>query len=132
MDIDSLATVVLKRQNEMATFGKRLKQRRGECKVSQTELAKNLGMHYTIIGKYEREEVNPTIDVVKNIAKVLDTTVGFLAGEEDVPATMRNASMINRLDELLQLSDQERDHVNFVLDAVLRDARARRAYGMTA
>lgn len=112
----------------MATFGQRLHQRRTERKLSQTQLAKSLGMHYTIIGKYEREEVNPTIDVVRNLAVQLDTTVAFLAGEDDLPTTLSDATMIKRFDEVQTLSKNDRDHLVFVMDAVLRDARVRKAF----
>jgi transcriptional regulator with XRE-family HTH domain len=49
--------------------------------ISQSELARLLSVHHSIIGKYERDEVKPSIDVVKNIAAALDTTVGYLLGE---------------------------------------------------
>jgi transcriptional regulator with XRE-family HTH domain len=36
------------------------------------------------VGKYERDEVKPTIDVVKKLTEVLDTTVGYLLGETNL------------------------------------------------
>ena len=53
-----------------------------EKNISQSELARLLSVHHSIIGKYERDEVKPSIDVVKNIAAALDTTVGYLLGEQ--------------------------------------------------
>ena len=65
----------------MSSFGKKLRESREDKGISQSELARKLGVHHSIIGKYERDEVKPTIDVVKNIAAALDTTVGYLLGE---------------------------------------------------
>ncbi|WP_369127539.1 helix-turn-helix domain-containing protein [Terrimonas pollutisoli] len=38
---------------------------REEKNISQSELARLLSVHHSIIGKYERDEVKPSIDVVK-------------------------------------------------------------------
>jgi ribosome-binding protein aMBF1 (putative translation factor) len=45
--------------------------------MQQSELARLLSVHHSIICKYDRDEVKPSIDVVKNIAVALDTTVGY-------------------------------------------------------
>jgi ribosome-binding protein aMBF1 (putative translation factor) len=39
--------------------------------------------YHSIVGKYEWYEVEPTIDVVKKLAEVLDITVGYLLGETE-------------------------------------------------
>ena len=56
---------------------------REEKGFSQAELAKQIDAYHSIIGKYERDEVKPAIDVVKKPADVLDTTVGYLLGETE-------------------------------------------------
>ena len=65
----------------MTSFGKKLRECRDAKGLSQSELAKILNTNHSIIGKYERDEVKPSIDVVKNLADELETTVGFLLGE---------------------------------------------------
>lgn len=62
----------------MDTFEKKLKEAREAKNFSQAELARQIEVHHSIIGKYERDEVKPSIDVVKRLADVLNTTVGFL------------------------------------------------------
>jgi transcriptional regulator with XRE-family HTH domain len=52
----------------METFGRKLKQLREAKEVSQNEMAKLIAVHHSIIGKYERDEVKPSIDVVKRAA----------------------------------------------------------------
>jgi len=41
-------------------FGKRLTEVRKDKKLSQDELAKKLDMQGAVIGRYERDEVNPS------------------------------------------------------------------------
>ncbi len=66
----------------MDTFETRLRDCRKEKDFSQNELAKILETNHSVIGKYERDEVKPSIDVVKKIAKILETTVAYLLGED--------------------------------------------------
>lgn len=54
----------------MATFGKRLTECRKAKNLSQKKLAEAFVTSHTTIGKYERGEVKPTIDVVKKLADV--------------------------------------------------------------
>jgi ribosome-binding protein aMBF1 (putative translation factor) len=52
------------------SFGKILKECREAKGLSQSELARQLDTHHSIIGKYERDEVKPSIDVVKKNCRV--------------------------------------------------------------
>ena len=79
----------------MTSFGKKLRDCREEKKFSQSELAKNIDSYHSIIGKYERDEVKPTIDVVKRLANVLETTVGYLVGETEDKELLKDLSLIH-------------------------------------
>jgi ribosome-binding protein aMBF1 (putative translation factor) len=52
----------------MDSFGKKLRECREAKGLSQSELARQLDTHHSIIGKYERDELKPSIEVVKKIA----------------------------------------------------------------
>lgn len=67
----------------MDTFGKRLTECRNAKTFFQKELAKAFNTSYTTIGKYERDEMTPSIEVAKKLAKLPDTTVGYLLGENE-------------------------------------------------
>lgn len=112
----------------MATFGKRLRECREAKGLSQQELGKKMNTSYTVIGKYERDEMKPSIEVAAKLAKFIDTTVGYLLGEVDETDTFKDPIMLQRLKEINSLSDEEKKCVLFNLDAVLRDTKTRRAY----
>ncbi len=63
------------------TFGKRIRECREAKKWSQAALAREMSVHHSLIGKYERDEVKPSIDIGQRLATVLGTTVGYLLGE---------------------------------------------------
>jgi len=67
----------------MDSFCKKLRDTREAKGYSQAELAKKINSYHSIIGKYERDEVKPTIDVLKKLAEMLDTTAGYLLGEPE-------------------------------------------------
>ena len=112
----------------MSTFGKRLRECREVKQLSQQDLAKLLNTSYTVIGKYERDEMKPSIEVARNIARLIDTTVGYLLGENDEMDALRDPAMLKRLNELNSLSELDRDGILYALDGLLRDAKARKAY----
>lgn len=112
----------------MSSFGKKLRECRQDKQLSQSELARRLQIHHSIIGKYERDEVKPTIDVVKNIASVLGTTVGYLLGEVEEENLLKDPTMLRRLADIERLPQEARNHVLALMDAFLRDAQAKKAY----
>jgi len=112
----------------MTTFGKRLRQCREDKKLSQQQFAKQLDTYHSVIGRYERDEMTPSVEVAKKMAELLNTTVGYLLGEVNQSDTFKDPVMLKRLQELLALPDSDRDGILFALDGLLRDAKTRVAY----
>lgn len=107
----------------MVTFGRKLKECRSEKGFSQTELAKKIDTYHSIIGKYERDEVKPTIDVVKKLADVLDTTVGYLLGETEDRELLKDPSMLKRLNDIAKFPDQDKNCILYALDAMINNVK---------
>ena len=112
----------------MSTFGKRLRDCRKEKGFSQNEVAKLLNTNHSVIGKYERDDVNPSIDAVKRLAELLDTTVAYLVGETNTNELFKNSDMLRRLKDISELPEQDKKAILYNLDALLRDAKTRLAY----
>ena len=107
----------------METFGKKLKDRREHLGFSQSKLAKELGLHHSIIGRYEREQAKPTKDVVKNMAIVLNTSVSFLLDENNNAELFKDPSMLERLKQLSKLPDNEKEHILYTVDAFIKASK---------
>ena len=106
-----------------SVFGKRLAQLRKGKKLSQTQLAKQLSTSISVISRYERGEMTPSIDNAKKLAGLLDTTVGYLLGESDNADLLRDPAMVQRFRDILALKEEEREHMLFALDAMIRDVK---------
>ncbi len=107
----------------MNTFGKKLKACREAKGFSQAKLAKNVGLHHSIIGRYERDEAKPTIDVVKRLANILDTTVGYLLGETEDRDLLKDPAMLRRLNEIEKMDKEDKSHLLHVLDGFIKSVK---------
>lgn len=117
--------VVSNTDMKQITFGKRLGEVRKDKKLSQDELAKKLDMQGAVIGRYERDEVKPSIEVAARIAQVLGISLDYLVGNTDL---LLDADVIKKIQDMQKLDDQDRKSLFNILDAYLRDAKTRKAY----
>ena len=65
-------------------FGYRLKIVREEKGFKREDVAKKIGTSAAIIGRYERNERTPSIDIAKNIAEALEVSLDYLVGDTTV------------------------------------------------
>ena len=65
------------------TIGMRIKECRIKMGMTQEELAEALLTKKSTISAYENDKIDIKISILKQIAKELDTTVFYLAGEQD-------------------------------------------------
>lgn len=62
----------------MVTLHERLKQARLNKKLSQQDLEKLSNVHYTNIGRYERGDAKPSVEVLNRLAQALDVSPDYL------------------------------------------------------
>ncbi len=106
-------------------FGERLLIIRKKKKISQEELAKKVGVHAPIIGRYERDEVKPSIEMAYKIAEALEVSLDYLTGLTDVQL---DKDLTNAIASLQQLDDNDKNNILTTLEALIRDAKARSTY----
>lgn len=107
------------------TLGEHISVLRKKKKLAQNELGKRAGTSGDLIGRYERDEVKPSIEVVIKIADALEVSIDFLVGKTDVEI---DQSTLNRLAEIAKLPDEGKQQILMVVDALLRDFKAKQAY----
>lgn len=82
--------------------------------------------HRERIGKYECGEAVPSIDTVKKISDAFSVTVDYLVNETARPTF--DKPTIKRLHEIEELSPDVKGHLMALMDAFLRDAKAKKVY----
>jgi transcriptional regulator with XRE-family HTH domain len=90
------------------------------------KLAKQAGIHTNILGRYERGEAKPSIDIALKLAEALEVSLDYLVGKDDLNMDL---GVLNKVLTIQKLPEIDREHILFTLDAMLRDAKARAAYG---
>jgi transcriptional regulator with XRE-family HTH domain len=118
--------------SELPLFAKRLQALRKNKDWSQPELGKAIGTSGAIIGRYERGEMTPSIDVARKLADALGVTLDYLVAEEEQPNTLQDKNMLERWQLLETLTPEDRERILFVVDSLMRDARARQTYRLSA
>jgi len=94
----------------MVNIGERITQLRKAKNWSEDDLAKKIDASRVMIGKYEREDYSPSIEVIVRLAKAFEVSVDYLLGE-GLNATY-DKEMVNRLDELESLPQDEKQQVS--------------------
>lgn len=110
------------------SFGKKILELRKEKGWSQPEIAKRINTSGPIIGRYERGEMNPSIEVAKKFADIFGVTLDYLVADHDVPDILQNKEMLQRWEAIDQLPVDDKERVLSVIDSLVRDSRARQAY----
>ena len=70
----------------METLGVRLKRLRSSKKITQQKLADAIGVSKTSVIYWEKDENVPKHESLMALAKILDTTPGWLTSGENAPA----------------------------------------------
>lgn len=110
----------------MLNIGDKIIELRKKKNWSQNELAKAVGASRDIIGKYERNDNLPSVEMALKLAKVFDVSVDYLLGEGQYASYDKNT--IRRLQDIENLDSDTKDTLFKVIDGMIRDAKARSAY----
>ncbi|WP_298537801.1 helix-turn-helix transcriptional regulator [uncultured Algibacter sp.] len=102
------------------TLGQQITKLRKQKKLSQNDLGKKVGTSGDIIGRYERDEVNPSVEVASRIANVLEVSLDFLIGKQNIEV---DRQLLKRVIEVQQMNDEDREHILYTLDALIKSVK---------
>lgn len=93
---------------------------------SQSELAKEINVSREIVGRYERNDAVPSIEVAKRISDAFQVSLDNLVGE-GINASFDKKAM-QRLKELEELEDDKKKTLFDLIDTYIRDSKTRQTY----
>ena len=102
------------------TFGDYITSLRKQKNLSQADLGKLIGTSGDIIGKYERDEVKPSIEVASKISDVLEVSVDYLLGKTSIVIDKKT---LKRLEDIEQLEQNDKDNILYTLDNLIKAAK---------
>ncbi len=112
------------------TLGEKILRLRKEKKWSQKELAGMIGTSGPVLGRYERDEITPSVEVAKKLAEAFGVTLDYLVDETGAVTEVTDREMLNRITEISHLEQEDKKTIIRVIDSLLRDAKAKKAYGV--
>ena len=107
-------------------IGERITALRKQKGWSQTDLAKTIEASRDMIGKYERNDNLPSIEVAFKLADIFGISVDYLLGKGQHASYDKET--IKRLEDIENLDPETRKTLFQVIDTFLRDSKARVAY----
>ena len=75
-----------------------------------------MGTSGAVIGRYEREEITPSVEIANKIAKALGVSLDYLVGNTELEL---NDKLLNRIKEVTKMNEKDKDHVFTLLDAFI-------------
>jgi transcriptional regulator with XRE-family HTH domain len=103
-------------------FSERLKKIRLEKGLSKSELASQIGVHYSQIGRYERKGALPSADVMAKIANVLEVSSDFLmngTSDELAATTLSDKVLLNQFKAIEQMGEHDKSTIKTLIDAFI-------------
>lgn len=64
-------------------YGKKIRELRQEKGLTQAQLAEKISTTASTIGKYEREELQPNVDIIISLSKFFGVSADYLLGLEN-------------------------------------------------
>lgn len=61
----------------------RIKELRLSAGLTQNDVAQKLGLNQTAVGKYEREQLEPSLETLKELSLLFDCSIDYLVGHTD-------------------------------------------------
>jgi transcriptional regulator with XRE-family HTH domain len=108
------------------TFGERIVMIRKQLKLSQEELAKQVGTSAPIIGRYERNEIKPSIETAKKIADELGVTVDYLIGRSS--KMILDKKLLDRMEDIEALPKEDKDKIYYFIDMAIAYNKTKKAF----
>lgn len=103
-------------------FPERLQSLRKQKNLSQADLGKLVGVHYSHVGRYERGISRPAADTLKRMADALGVSGDYLiegTTEEAAKARFEDRELLCQFQEVEKLADEDKMVVKKLIDAFL-------------
>jgi transcriptional regulator with XRE-family HTH domain len=106
----------------MNDLGKRVIELRKKKGFSQSDLARQVGISYAQVGRYETKGAQPPAEVLKKIADALETTIDYLINgdtDEKAVSTLKDAELLQQFRAVEQMDEEDKVTVKKLIDAFI-------------
>ncbi|TPN87384.1 helix-turn-helix domain-containing protein [Aquimarina algicola] len=79
-----------------------------------------------VIGRYERQEITPSVEIANKIAKALEVSLDYLVG--NASTVVKDKKILERIEAIADMPADNQNQIFNVIDALIRDYNAKKAY----
>jgi transcriptional regulator with XRE-family HTH domain len=104
------------------SFSERLKKARLEKGYSKSDLAKEINVHYSQIGRYEDKGAQPSADILAKLANALEVTSDFLmngTADDLADSSLTDKELLNQFKMIEKMTEEKKSVVKIFLDAFI-------------
>jgi transcriptional regulator with XRE-family HTH domain len=106
-------------------LGKRILELRKEKGLTREKLGKTIGTSGAIIGRYERNERTPSVEIARKMADALGVSLDYLVGNTEF---LLDTDVIKKIQDIQKLPKEDKQHLFYVLDNILQNVKAKQAF----
>ncbi|RVU90828.1 XRE family transcriptional regulator [Flavobacterium columnare] len=107
------------------SFSERIMAIRKNKKIAQGELAEKIGVHQNVLGRYERGEATPSVEMASKLALALGVSLDFLVGNTDVEL---DKNILEKVVSIQKLPEEDKNCIMYSIDGLIHHAITRQAY----
>jgi transcriptional regulator with XRE-family HTH domain len=97
-------------------LGDKIVELRKKKSISREELGKLVGTSGAVIGRYERQEITPSVEMANKIAAALGVSLDYLVGNVELEL---NDTLMQKVKEVNQMSEKDKDYIYTLIDAFI-------------
>lgn len=104
------------------SFSDRLKKARIEKGYSKSDLAREINVHYSQIGRYEEKGAQPSADILAKLANALEVTSDYLMNgttDELANSSLTDKELLNQFKMIEKMPEDKKSVVKIFLDAFI-------------
>lgn len=107
-------------------IGYKISMLRKDRKWSQSDLAKEIEASREIIGKYERNENLPSIEMVLKMSKAFGVTIDYLIGNGEYASYDKET--VERINDIQKMDNTTKDVLFNVIDTYIQNFKTKQAF----
>ena len=111
--------------NELS-IGNRIAILRKQKNWSQIELAKQINASREIISRYERNESQPSVEMILKMVNVFGVTVDFLLGQSENASFDKDT--MERINDIQKLDNNTKNILFNVIDTYIQNFKTKQAF----
>ena len=103
-------------------FSDRVKELRKNKNLSQSKLGEMVGIHYTQVGRYEKGESFPSMEILRKLADALEVSTDYLmegSSGEVALAHIHDRELLHQFKQVQEMEERDQEMIKTFIDALI-------------